>query len=331
MASTMVNNVHDALFKDTFSQVEHARGEIRRLLPPALARRVAFRSLALRPASFIDPAFASRHSDLLYTVRLSGRRAFIYILFEHQSTSDPLMPFRLLVYVVRIWEAHLKKHPRQKRLPAIVPMVLHHSKRGWAAPVSLDALYDLDAGALDAVASYLPQFHFLLDDLSKESDASLRTRAMSALGRVVLWCLKHSQSPEHLLADLDAWAETVEEVLAAPNGTAALARVLRYIWSVHGEVDAGELEDLVVQKLGQKAKEAAVTIADQLRREGHKEGLQKGLQKGKKDTLLAQLGAKFGKVPRAVVVKVNAASTAEIDRWIKRILTADSLAELMGG
>ena len=65
-----------------------------------------------------------------------------------------------------------------------------------------------------------------------------------------------------------------------------------------------------------------MTIADQLRREGYKEG--------KKETLLIQLGAKFGKVPRAVVERVNAASTAQIDRWIKRILTADSLAELMG-
>ncbi|KYF63223.1 hypothetical protein BE11_46980 [Sorangium cellulosum] len=48
-------------------------------------------------------------------------------LFEHQSTTHPLMAFRLLEYMVRIWKGHLERHPRSTRLPAILPVVLHHS------------------------------------------------------------------------------------------------------------------------------------------------------------------------------------------------------------
>ena len=35
------------------------------------------------------------------------------------------MLFRLLAYMVRIWEAHLRTEPTATRLPAIIPVVLH--------------------------------------------------------------------------------------------------------------------------------------------------------------------------------------------------------------
>lgn len=39
----------------------------------------------------------TRHADLLYSVKVAGRDAFIYILFEHKSKPDPLTPFQVLV------------------------------------------------------------------------------------------------------------------------------------------------------------------------------------------------------------------------------------------
>ena len=35
---------------------------------------------------------------------LDGRAAFVYVLIEHQSSPDPMMPLRMLRYVMRIWE-----------------------------------------------------------------------------------------------------------------------------------------------------------------------------------------------------------------------------------
>ena len=107
----MSNNPHDGLFKFAFSQVEHVEGELRAVLPPSLAARLDFTTLELCPGSFIDEAFRWRHTDLLFTSTFGGRPALVYLLFEHQSTVDPQMPFRLLRYMVRIWEAHLAKHP----------------------------------------------------------------------------------------------------------------------------------------------------------------------------------------------------------------------------
>src|SRR5262249_47260686 len=122
----------------------------------------------------------------------------IYLLFEHQSTDDPLMPFRLLLYMVRVWEALVRETPSIRRLPAILPLVLHHSERGWGSPTTLHGIIDLDEGALGIVGKHIPQFEMVLDDLSAQTDDSLRARALSALGRLCLFCLRHAREPRVL-------------------------------------------------------------------------------------------------------------------------------------
>jgi hypothetical protein len=63
-------NVHDALVKTAFSEIQHAEGFLRLVLPPALVARIDFSTLALRPGSFVDEALKERHSDLLYSVAI---------------------------------------------------------------------------------------------------------------------------------------------------------------------------------------------------------------------------------------------------------------------
>src|SRR5687768_9681764 len=100
--AAMSGNAHDLLFRSTFSQVEHAASILRLLLPPALVARIDWESLTLCPGSFVDEVLSERQSDLLYSVRVGGRRALLYLLFEHESSSEHLMSFRLLRYEVRI-------------------------------------------------------------------------------------------------------------------------------------------------------------------------------------------------------------------------------------
>ncbi|WP_437635646.1 Rpn family recombination-promoting nuclease/putative transposase [Sorangium sp. So ce854] len=83
----MTPTPHDALFKSTFSQPEHAAAALRQVLPAALAARIDFASLALQSGSFIDEKLAASHSDLLFSARLEEASLFIYVLFEHQSTA----------------------------------------------------------------------------------------------------------------------------------------------------------------------------------------------------------------------------------------------------
>src|SRR5262249_34875798 len=153
-----------------------------------------FTTLSLCAGSFVDEALKERHTDLLFTVRIEGRTGLVYVLYEHQSRVDALMAFRILRYLVRVWEAWLKEHEEAKRLPAIVPVVLHHSETGWTGATAFEQLLDLEAEALAELGVYVPRFAFLLDDISHESDEALRARSMTALGRLVLYCLRNART-----------------------------------------------------------------------------------------------------------------------------------------
>jgi len=161
----MPGTPHDALFKATFSQVEHAAAALRAILPPAVLARLDLKALALCPGSFVDRALANRHTDLLFSTLLADRPALIYVLLEHQSTPHPRMPLRLLGYMLRIWEAWLADHPDAPRLPPILPVVLHHSESGWRSPIAFEDLLDVDPDTLTAIRNYVPCFQFVLEDL----------------------------------------------------------------------------------------------------------------------------------------------------------------------
>jgi len=95
-------------------------------------------------------------------VSLLGEPAYLYFLFEHQSHPQAMMGFRLLKYMLRLWDAILKDNPAMKSLPPIIPMVLYQSKAKWNA--SLEFI-DLFKPVDDRLKCYAPNFQYLLVDL----------------------------------------------------------------------------------------------------------------------------------------------------------------------
>ncbi len=328
----MAPNPHDALVKSTFSQPEHATGILRHALPPALVARLDFATLALRSGSYVDEALTERHSDLLFTIlTLQGKPVLVHLLFEHQSTVDPLMVYRLLRYMVRIWDEHVAASPEAKRLPPIVPLVLHHSEKGWTARTAFEDVLDVDAETLGSLLAHVPRFSFVMDDISQETDESLKARAMSALGRLALWCLRHGREPEALVDDLSRWLDLVREVRRAPNGSTAMRSIWQYMLLVS---ERGKKEEMVERLLlavgeGTGEKEAIVSIADQFIEEGRNEGRNEGRRLGFREVVLRQLRSRFGVLPPEAVQRVEGADVAHLATWADRVLTAATLDEVL--
>jgi Putative transposase, YhgA-like len=329
----MQPNVHDALFKATFSNVEHAAGELRHALRPALAARIDFSTLALESGSFVDEVLKERQSDLLFSASIRGVRVLLYLLFEHQSTVEELMAFRLLRYLVRIWERFLDHHPDARRLPAIVPVVLHHSTTGWTAATAFEDLLDLDDEARAAMGEHVPRLRFVLDDISLEEDDALRARAMTALARLVLFCLRHAREPAVLLARLRRLRDLIDEVRRAPNGVEALQKVWHYILETNDREEPEQVARQLLAAVGDDGKEEIVSAAEKLVERGRIEGRLEGRIEGRREelrqTLLKLLAARFGVLPADTVDRVNAAEKAQLDRWFDRALTAISLDDAL--
>ena len=328
----MSHTPHDALFKAVFSEPSRAMAEVRAVFPPEVTRHFDLDSAELVSGSFVDESLRERMADLLFRLRASGREAFAYLLFEHQSEPDALMVFRMLRYMVRIWERWLAENPEARTLPVILPLVLSHGPQGWTAASTLGELYDADPEALADLARWLPGYELPVDDLLAQTDAALRDRAADALGRLVVLSLKHSRTGEDLAALVVSWHELVREVVDAPSGVEAFRLVLNYVLQVR-DVDEEEFGRLLELKAGPKTKEAFVTTAERLiekgrqegRQEGREEGREEGRHEGMQSLLLRLLSARFGPLTPEVVARVDAAEAASLELWSERVLSASSI------
>ena len=52
---------------------------------------------------------------------------------------------RVLRYVTRIWDQYEREHPKARRLPAVIPLVVYQGPGRWTSPVQLLDVIDLQA------------------------------------------------------------------------------------------------------------------------------------------------------------------------------------------
>ena len=319
---------HDALFKWAFESPADAAALLRELLPPAIREAIAWETLDDARGSFIDAALADRHSDLLFEARLRTRRpAFAYLLLEHQSTDDPLMPLRMLSYQTRLWSRLCKEQPGERLLPPILGVVVSHPPRGWASARTFEQLIAPEVMAIPELAALVPRFSMVVDDLARRSDADLRTRALPPFQRVALWLLRDARDPVRLLSGFDAWSATILEAGRARSGLEAITVLIKYLFEVLEPVYFDTLR-AKLDELGTRSKEAAMTIAEFLEERGREKGREEGREEGRQATLRSLLAYKFGPLDAATEARLQAATPGAIDRYLRRILTAASLAEV---
>ena len=334
-----MKNPHDHLFKRIFSVPENAEGELRHLLPAAVNERIDWSTLTNLEVRFTD-ADPAQEADVAFSVQLDGREVLLYLLLEHQSTSDPWMPLRLLRYMLELWHGYLKKHEGATRLPAIVPMVVHHSPAGWTAPMQFAELLDLDAHGLQLLHHGIPNFRYLLDDLSHARSEELKQRVMTAIGRLTLLGLSRSRQKIDLLPQLQAWQDLIIEATEAPNGVAAMAALVRYILAVT-ETDPKRTHEFFGQ-LGPKEELAFMTGAEMLTEEvrveaeargearGRAEGEARGEARGRAEMVLKLLALKFGALGEEEEARVRSSSVEELELYAERVLSATSLGAVLG-
>ena len=90
--------------------------------------------------SFIPDNLREQESDIICLVPFRGKdtgEVLVYILIEHQSTVDVSMGFRILFYMVQIWDAQRrewedKQIPKsQWRFRPIIPIVFYTGEQRW--------------------------------------------------------------------------------------------------------------------------------------------------------------------------------------------------------
>jgi Putative transposase, YhgA-like len=297
--------------------------------------RIDLASLSLRPGSFVDENLQDRSSDILYAARISGREALVYFLWEHKSEPEPLTPLQVMRYMVRIWDQHLASLPKKKRgevrrLPVIVPVVLHHGRDGWTTAVRFEELLDADEDLLAALGEHVPRLRLVIDDLGKQSDDQLYARAATSFARLVLWALKNAREAGWLGGEIGRWKELIAAVLAERDGARALTALFRYILLTNPAVEREVLQGLLPGDRGTQVEEAVMNWHEREVDQGRRDGERNGERNAGRRVLLKMLRLRFGELPSPVVARIEAAEVAELDAWAERFVTATRLEDVLG-
>jgi hypothetical protein len=142
-------------------------------------------------------------------------------------------------------------------------------------------------------------------------------RALAAFPRFVLWALRDARNGPQLLRNFAQWARALQEAWRAPFGVDALGRLLRYIELVCDELQLEEFR-AKLRELVPEVEQAAMTIAEQMRREGEAQGRVHVLRKF--------LTLKFGAIDAEHEALIAVATDEDLDRYVERVLTAETLA-----
>jgi predicted transposase/invertase (TIGR01784 family) len=281
-----------------------ARDFLNAWLPHDLRSRIDFERFEMQPRSYINDVRQESEVDVLFKTAIDDKEAYVYLLLEHQSKPDPLMPFRLLKYLCNIMDDHLKTH-KTKKLPLIYPLVVYHGKRKYPFSTDLKELIDAPKELIDRF--FLKPFQLI--DLGCIEDETLKQHAWAG---AMEFALKHIFS-----RDILPWLENIASLmheLDHSGGRDFIAIVLQYILE-RGEIsDQSEFFKLIDTKISPEMGEQIMSLATKLKKEGLEEGLVKGIEQGK--ILIATRMLEEGSDP-AFIIKVTGLSLDQIQKLQK--------------
>jgi len=315
----MLVTPHDTLFKALFSHPRRAAEVLRAVLPSQVVRRIDWSTLEHKSGSFIDDQMRGRHVDLLFSAVIDGRTVQLYLLFEHQSTYDPTMARRLLRYMDRIWDALTP--PDATQLPGILPIVLYHGEKPWSGAPEFHAMFDLPSEC----APFVPQFQFVLVDLTALDPAVIHAWTMSACVRLALLVLRSAHSAAALDEVILGLRDLIVRVMAEPFEDGALRVIIRYILETRGADEFKRAVRVMTDIEKHNDGGTMETIAQMLRREGHVEGR----VEGRRNTVLELIQLRHGDMPRTLRAQIETANEDELQMWLARAARSATIDELL--
>lgn len=321
-----ISNPHDRFFKEVLSHHEASRDFLLYYLPPEIAGMLDTTTLELTKDSFVDKDLREHFSDLLYKVDLKrGESAYVYVLFEHKSYPEPLIGLHLLRYMVRIWEQSFKQI-EGKLLRPIIPVVVYHGQAKWRSGIEFNALFD--AESTEGLRKYLPDFRYILYDLSQYSDDDIKGTVTL---KVMLLLMKHIFS-EDLWERLPEIFKLLRDILDKRSGIEYLETLLRYITSGTDKIRHEDLEKVVTEVLEDRGGNIMPTIAEELMEKGIQQGIQQGVQQGliqnAREAVIESLETRFEVVPQSILKRIDDIDNLSLLKMLhKRSILAVSLEQ----
>ena len=200
---------HDDGYKLLFSHPEMVADLLRGFVHEDWVRDLDFSTLEKVPGSYVTPesAHAGRATSSGGSAGREDRGLYVYLLIEFQSTVDPFMALRMMVYLGLLYQDLLQRRepPPSGKLPPVLPLVLYNGYAPWGAAREVSELIEEVPGGLER---YRPQLRYCLLDEMRIADSELESlRNLAA----ALFRLEKSPGPEDVQRVLAALIEWLRE------------------------------------------------------------------------------------------------------------------------
>jgi hypothetical protein len=316
----------------------HNLRDLLRIHSPPLVEHLDFDRAERVNRSFIPEDLQKEESDLLFRVPFALRSAegevvsevWIYVLLEHQSKPHPLMPLRVLSYLLALWKQLYREWEdastptEERRLPVVVPFIFYTGERNWNHSLAFVDLFAVPPG----FGRFVPSWETLFLDLRQTPSEQL-TAFVNSIG----WALRALQAEkasyeeiEQTLQEAMSGLEQLDEELAGQWLRVAWYLLLLVTHRRSPEESPNLVELLQEQSRQSKFREREeweameISYADYLKEQGETKGLRTALE--------TVLKARFGKLPKNIQQAITVADVDKINAWLQLGATANTLDEV---
>ena len=323
----LIEHFSDRSIRRLLQDPEYVRGLVE-ILAPDLVGFLDFSRGAQQNRSFISDALRERESDVLLRVPFQrtteNEELLIYILIEHQSTVDPTMGFRVLSYMMKIWEGQSQEWQSEaalkRRLDPILPIVFYTGDRRWTSPLSLTAIMEIP----EILKRFVPTFDTLFLGV-KTVDSETLTKPGHPLGWLLSVLQKESAEKS---AISEALVAAVSELGRLDEAQVSQVRqaLLYFIQLILHRRPAGEREELIELVKRHSQDESEVVIMAQTAAELL---IEQGIVEGKQASILQLLRIRFQNVPETFTERITSIENlSHLDMLLEQAMTAQSLDEI---
>ncbi|MBM3238076.1 hypothetical protein FJZ31_17430 [Candidatus Poribacteria bacterium] len=316
-----------------------------------LSTKIDFSRLHDEKKSFILDNLRQQESDLVFTAPFLEEygkegEVCIYILIEHQSEPDISMGFRMLFYMMQIWDTQRREWERNKisksqwNFRPIVPILFYTGETSWDMPISItDAMKQLPK----PLERFVPSHDTLFLNV-KATDKEKLTAYEHPFGWLLRIIQQENASTEELISELelaisqlDKWPDS--EINQWIRG---MHYILLLIYNRRESEEHGKLTDVVANTVQERKKREEVnkmgrTIAQALIEEGKvigkgigmEIGVEKGVIQTNQERLIELLKFRFQNISPEINDKIR--SIRDVDRLtslFRWALSANSIDEL---
>ena len=226
--------------------------------------------------------------------------------------------------MIKIWRLQLKQS-KSRKMSIVIPLVLYHGRKRWKIAPEFSSVFK---GPLGVLSDYVPDFKYLLYDLSRYTDDQIKGTVMA---RVTMLLLKHifDRNVADKLPDIFL---LLKELSKQETGLQYFESLIKYVFSNVEDITTDDIQSIVSKTLPEDKGDIIMTLAEQLENKGLQKGLQQGLEQGLLEGIEFAVSIKFGEADdcKTVIAKIKSIKDINLLKALKgKIKSAKTVPELI--